>query len=238
MTPRRTIQWSRVLWALAILVAVEMLWAPGHDWLDSTLTAVTAKWSTSSVQLWPMTAWKALLDAVGLTTTQTRGVTSVLALLVGFPLLIIGSLVLQAIWVVPYVVLAVLFGFLAAAVKLHLLPLIGVAALAGRLVPEWRQYFFPVAMGIVRGVPPTQIGTPVAAPATAPAAGGARFYTMGPEVAHLADRRDAMTSSRFEPGERFILCGGACGRPYKLVTCEFFEYRCPKDGSSLRPVGA
>ena len=40
----------------------------------------------------------------------------------------------------------------------------------------------------------------------------------------------------FEPGERFILCGGACGRPYKIVTCEFLQYRCPSDGTSLYPV--
>jgi hypothetical protein len=248
MTPR-TIHWRRVLTAAAALALIELIWAPGHEPLRRFTDDLLAGWTSPSVLLWPMHAWKALLEGIGLPTTEARGLGAIVALLVGLPLLIVGGVVLEAIWFAPYVVVGVLLYALSLAVTVHLVPTVIAAAAGCRLVPEWRQYFFPLAAGPLRcmtaalTVPlPIRAATAAARPAVtltaAPVgAGRGRLCTMGPAFAHLANRRDALTSSRFETGERFILCGGTCGRPYKLLSCEFFEYRCPKDGSSLRPAG-
>ena len=253
-TTRRTMQGERVLAAAIALIVVELIWAPGHAALTSVATDLMARWSSSSVQLWPMHAWKAVLDAVGIPTTRATGLGSVLALLLGLPLLIVGGLVLEAVWFPLYVAGALGLGSFALAVKVHLVPTFAAAALACVALPGWREYFFPIHVAPVVTRPTASVA--VVAPPTAPpppgpprltAAGGppagaivagrgARLCTMGPELAHLADRRDALTRNGFEPGERFILCGGACGRPYKIVSCEFLQYRCPRDGSSLYPV--
>jgi hypothetical protein len=244
---KRQMHGQRVLLALAALVVIEGAIAPGHDWLVGLIDGAISRWGTSAVQIWPMTAWKAVLESIGLTTSSSHGFGTVVALLIGLPLLVIGGVIVEAIWIVPYAIGAVIIGAGSVAVRLHLLPLLGGAVLACRLVPEWREYFFPrvgpaphrPCVIIPRGesVPAPAETVPGPLPA-APSVAGARLCTMGPEWVHLADRRDAVTRNPFEPGERFILCGGSCGRPYKLVTCEFFEYRCPKDGSSLHPVEA
>ena len=49
----------------------------------------------------------------------------------------------------------------------------------------------------------------------------------------LARRIDPYTRTPFVLGEQFVVCGGRCGRAYKLITCEHFGYRCPADGASL-----
>jgi len=56
---------------------------------------------------------------------------------------------------------------------------------------------------------------------------------MGPEHADLYTRVDPFTRTRFVLGERFVLCGGPCGRAYKLATCEHLKFVCPIDRSSL-----
>jgi hypothetical protein len=61
-----------------------------------------------------------------------------------------------------------------------------------------------------------------------------QLCVMGPEHATLRDRVDPLTRTPFALGEPFVLCGGRCGRAYKLVTCEQLRYQCPADGSSLR----
>jgi hypothetical protein len=241
---KRRMHGERVLFALVGLVGIELALSPGHDWLAGLIDGALSRWGTSAVQLWPMTAWKALLESIGLTTSSPHGLGTVVALLVGLPLLVVGGVIVEAIWIVPYAIGAVLIGVGSVAVRLHLLPLVGGAVIACRLVPEWREFFFPRVGGaapftcVVTARTPVPVAAVTVPVPTATPAGvtGARLCTMGPEWAHLADRRDAMTRSPFEPAERFILCGGSCGRPYKLVTCEFFEYRCPKDGSSLHPI--
>ena len=247
---KRQMHGERVLFALIGLVGIELACSPGHDWLAGLIDGATSRWSSSAVQLWPMTVWKTLLESLGLTTSSPHGFSTVVALLIGLPLLVIGSVIVEAIWIVPYATGALIIGVGSAAVRLHLLPLIGGAVIAARLVPEWREFFFPRVGAAPRlrcVITPRQDITPVPVeampapplPASSPGmVAGARLCTMGPEWAHLADRRDAITRNPFEPGERFVLCGGSCGRPYKLVTCEFFEYRCPKDGSSLHPARA
>ena len=244
---KRRMQGERVLWAVIGLVGIELAVSPGHDWLAGLIDGAMSRWGTSAVQLWPMTAWKAVLENIGLTTSSAHGFGTVVALLIGLPLLVIGGVILEAIWIVPYAITAVIIGVGSVAVRLHLLPLLGGAFIAVRLIPEWREFFFPrvgAAPQLTCVITPRRESTPVTGaalpvPLPGPSPGtvaGARLCTMGPEWAHLADRRDAITRNPFEVGERFILCGGSCARPYKLVTCEFFEYRCPKDGSSLHLV--
>jgi hypothetical protein len=93
--------------------------------------------------------------------------------------------------------------------------------------PKLRAWIRPVA---ARNQTPPSSPPPPAAPRPIQA----RMCIMGPEHAVLADRVDPLTRTRFEEGERFVLCGGRCGRAYKLVTCEQLRYRCPEDGALLR----
>jgi hypothetical protein len=67
--------------------------------------------------------------------------------------------------------------------------------------------------------------------------GPSRLCTMGPAYAELYARVDPFTRTRFATGERFVLCGGGCGRAYKLVTCQQLAYRCPVDSASLSVLG-
>lgn len=76
--------------------------------------------------------------------------------------------------------------------------------------------------------------TPAVTPNRPAAAGAARLCTMGPGYADLYARVDPLTRARFVPGEQFVLCGGACGRAYKVATCEHLKFLCPIDHSSLR----
>ena len=70
-----------------------------------------------------------------------------------------------------------------------------------------------------------------------PAPGPARLCVMGPEHTELYARVDPFTRTRFSLGERLVLCGGGCGRAYKLSTCEYLRFSCPADGSSLGVTG-
>jgi hypothetical protein len=76
------------------------------------------------------------------------------------------------------------------------------------------------------------LATPIGEPMFA-AGSGARLCIMGPEHAELQGRVDPFTRTRFAAGQRFVLCE-ACGAAYTLATCEYLQYRCPTDGTSLR----
>jgi hypothetical protein len=117
----------------------------------------------------------------------------------------------------------------------HLLVPIAVTMMAWRRWPQLGAWIRPVPPSVVapRPHPAPVVPAPRLRVNVAPRQ-PTRLYVMGPEHADKYGLVDALTRRRFALGESFVVCGGRCGRAYKLVSCEKVGYTCPADGMSLR----
>jgi hypothetical protein len=178
-------------------------------------------WQSPEVVGAPFYLWLELLSSLGLPVNGSSSfLGGLIAILVVVPLGAIGGLVLELLWVIPYLAVLAVITAVDMAITAHLLAPSVVAVLAWRHSARLRDWIRPPL--------PTS-----AVIAIRPAVGTARLGTMEPAHDWMYTRVDPLTRTRFALGERFVLCVGGCGRVYKLVTCERLAYRCPVDGASL-----
>jgi hypothetical protein len=209
--------------AVVALGIVEWILSPlWHEPLLWIIRAVQQFWNGTAVVCAPLFLWAELLDALNLTVKGTQSVIGgLLGILVVVPLLVIGGLALELIWILPYLVVQVAIAAANIAMTVHLLVPLITATIAWRSSPQLRRWIRPSLRAVAI------VLTPVTQQPS-------RLCTIGPANAELYARVDPFTRTRFTLGEPFVLCGGGCGRAYKLVTCRFLDYRCPVDSASLR----
>jgi hypothetical protein len=249
MTASRTsdVRWERAFAALCVLALAEWLLSPlWHDDLLSATYAACDFWSSQDVATAPMHLWRRLLIAIGFQVDEPDSfLGGLIALVIGMPLLVIGSLLLEVIWLGPYLAGLLLTNLASAAAKYHILAPGAAAVVWWKASPAFRRWIcastefrVEVHRPVVTPVPNVRAtaAPPIPAPTTSPRVHAApRLVVMGPEHLPLyGGRIDPFTRTRFVLGEQFVLCGGSCGRAYKLVTCEHLQYRCPVDQAPLR----
>lgn len=198
-----------------------------HGPLLKLATSACQLWASAPVQTVPIQTLQSMLDDLIVPLKATHPFwAGVIGLVAGLPIVVVVGVVLELVWLIPYLVVYLMLNLVRTAVSLHLLP-----ALAP--FPLYRGVFgTPVRKA--RACTVRSAREAIAPPPARADEGCATLHTMGFDRPELFHRKDPYTRTRFEFGERFVICGGRCARAYKLVTCEALAHRCPIDGSSLR----
>lgn len=228
---------------LLLIVAVVELVVGTTTWhppLRDTVAAARQFWDGDDVQRAPLDAWRGLFDQAGRMLKKSDSVLGALVnlllgivfVVVGVPLMIAGAIVIAVLWILPYLAVKLALGIVWLLVTLRVLPLAPVAI--GLYLRKRRLAAWGGAPCATSAVVSATVRPPAVARPEAPIQ--ATLAVMGPEQGPLAARIDPYTRTAFAPGERFVKCGGRCGRAYKLATWVQLSEQCPLDGAAL-PLG-
>jgi hypothetical protein len=232
--PRQPLLRLFLIVAVVELVVGTTTW---HPPLRDTVVAARQFWDRDDVQRAPLDAWRGLFDQAGRMLGKPNGVLGALVnlllgivfVVVGVPLMIAGAIVIGVLWLLPYLAVKLALWIVSLLITLRVLPLAPVALWLyhrQRRLAGWGQ------TGCATQAP---TAVPTLAPAAArpaPAAQGT-LAVMGVEESALSERLDPYTRGKFAPGERFVKCGGRCGRAYKLKTWAQLGEQCPMDGAAF-----
>jgi len=225
------------LFLIAVFVELIVGTTTWHPPLRDTVTAARHFWERDDVQRAPLEAWRSLCDNAVRILPKPDGVMGALIglllrlvlVVVGVPLMIVGAVVIGVLWLLPYLVIEVALWLAWVLITLRVLPVAPVAVWLyyrrQRLAVFGQTGCATQAAAPAPAAPPVAVRPAVTVQAT--------LATMGPELGALAGRIDPYTRTAFVTGERFVRCGGRCGRAYKLASWIQFGERCPVDGAAL-----